>query len=117
MCKKTQIKLSCISNYELGGNQHILSSSLSTSSSVISVRKISLLLELVTVSIASSISHVSCLKCYFILMWVSDINECSSSPFPCHVNAQCNNTIGSYRCACNLGYTGNGTTCTGTKFS
>ena len=59
MCKKTQIKLSGISNYELGGNQHILSSSLSTSSSVISVRKISLLLDSVTVSIASSISYLS----------------------------------------------------------
>ncbi|XP_044181544.1 protein crumbs-like [Acropora millepora] len=45
-------------------------------------------------------------------MWVSDINECSSSPSPCHVDARCNNTIGSYRCACNLGYTGNGKTCT-----
>ena len=40
MCN-TQIKLSCISNYEFGGNQLILNSSISTSSSVISVRKIS----------------------------------------------------------------------------
>jgi len=61
----TQIKLSCTSNYELGGNQQYLSSSLSTSSSVISVRKISLLLDSVTVSIASSISYLSWLKCYW----------------------------------------------------
>ncbi|XP_015750125.1 PREDICTED: fibulin-1-like isoform X2 [Acropora digitifera] len=45
-------------------------------------------------------------------MFAPDIDECSTSPSPCHVNAQCNNTIGSYRCACNVGYTGNGKTCT-----
>ncbi|XP_015778011.1 PREDICTED: fibrillin-1-like [Acropora digitifera] len=42
---------------------------------------------------------------------LSDINECIASPSVCHVNAQCTNTIGSYRCTCNSGYTGDGKTC------
>ena len=62
----TQIKLSFISNYEFVGNQLILiNSSISTSSSVISVRKISFLLDSVTVFIASNISYLSWLKCYW----------------------------------------------------
>ena len=61
----TQIKLSCILNYEFGGNQLVFNSSISTSSSVISVRKISFLLDSVTVFIASSISYFSWLKCYW----------------------------------------------------
>ena len=42
-----------------------------------------------------------------------DINECSDNSDNCDVNAYCNNTVGSYNCTCNPGYTGNGTTCTG----
>ena len=42
----------------------------------------------------------------------SDKDECISSP--CHALATCNNTDGSYTCACNAGYTGNGVNnCTG----
>ena len=41
-----------------------------------------------------------------------DINECNSS-MPCHVNATCNNTIGSYQCKCVAGYAGNGVNCEG----
>ena len=41
-----------------------------------------------------------------------DINECNNS-MPCHVNATCNNTIGSYRCNCVAGYAGNGVSCEG----
>ena len=41
-----------------------------------------------------------------------DIDECKKSP--CHSNANCTNTIGSYKCVCRHGYSGNGnTTCTG----
>ena len=40
----------------------------------------------------------------------SDIDECLEDP--CHSNATCNNTDGSFICSCNTGYTGNGTTCT-----
>ena len=33
--------------------------------------------------------------------------------YPCHANATCTNTIGSYICDCDEGYDGNGTNCTG----
>ncbi len=31
----------------------------------------------------------------------------------CDINATCDNTIGSFDCMCNPGYTGNGTICDG----
>ena len=40
-----------------------------------------------------------------------DINECAVEP--CDVNANCTNTIGSFTCECNYGYTGDGMLCTG----
>ena len=43
----------------------------------------------------------------------SDINECILGTHNCHANAACSNTDGSFTCACNSGYTGNGVTCTG----
>ena len=44
-----------------------------------------------------------------------DIDECADSgiDMQCDSNTVCVNTPGSYNCVCNLGYTGNGTTCTG----
>ena len=44
---------------------------------------------------------------------VLDIDECSSNSHSCDVNAVCNNTRGSYTCACKSGYSGDGTNCTG----
>ena len=48
---------------------------------------------------------------------VLDIDECSSNSHSCDVNAVCNNTHGSYTCACKLGYSGDGKNCTGKLFS
>ncbi|KAJ7380173.1 hypothetical protein OS493_010884 [Desmophyllum pertusum] len=43
---------------------------------------------------------------------IGDIDECSANdPKPCNENADCSNTIGSYKCTCNNGFTGDGTTC------
>ena len=42
-----------------------------------------------------------------------DINECQSDLYPCHKNAACNNIDGNYTCSCNVGYHGNGSSCTG----
>ena len=42
----------------------------------------------------------------------SDINECAHDPNPCDVNAACINTDGSFQCACDAGYQGDGTSCT-----
>ena len=101
-----QRKLACISNWAFGENQLILSFPC-ISLSVISVLKISFLFD----SVTSSFSILDLIETLFI--FASDVNECTASPSPCHMNAQCTNTIGSYCCACNPGYTGNGKTCTG----
>ena len=43
----------------------------------------------------------------------SDINECSEKTHSCDKNATCTNTDGSFNCNCQIGYTGDGNTCTG----
>ncbi|RDD42651.1 Fibrillin-1 [Trichoplax sp. H2] len=40
-----------------------------------------------------------------------DINECNTRTHNCHVNASCHDTQGSFRCNCNDGFHGNGTSC------
>ena len=44
-----------------------------------------------------------------------DVNECSIGTHNCHGKSTCNNMDGSYTCACNTGYHGNGVICTGRK--
>ena len=46
---------------------------------------------------------------------IPDIDECSPSNKKCHSDAyaSCTNSIGSFTCSCNRGYTGNGTFCQG----
>ncbi|EDO28162.1 predicted protein [Nematostella vectensis] len=41
-----------------------------------------------------------------------DVNECDTSN-PCHVNATCTNTVGSYECSCKPGLVGDGLKCAG----
>ena len=53
------------------------------------------------------------LKFGYFCTQFSDINECASGTHNCHANAACTNTDGSFTCACNTGYHGNGVTCTG----
>ena len=48
-----------------------------------------------------------------ILPYVADDNECNATPDPCHQDASCNNTIGSFECICDDGFDGNGTYCIG----
>ena len=45
-----------------------------------------------------------------------DIDEYSTNAHSCGVNAVCNNAIGSYACACEAGYSGDGRACTGKPF-
>ena len=49
-------------------------------------------------------------------MFVSlDIDECSSSSLnDCDINAECTDTIGSFECNCIVGFSGDGTNCSGT---
>ena len=42
-----------------------------------------------------------------------DINECADGSNDCSANATCTNTLGDYTCACDQGYSGDGTTCVG----
>ena len=49
--------------------------------------------------------------CNHNLLYLTDIDECLSSP--CDPNAVCQNTIGSFTCTCNAGFTGDGLSCTG----
>ena len=43
----------------------------------------------------------------------TDIDECDNGTDNCSSNAYCNDTIGSYECTCNVGYSGDGVTCEG----
>lgn len=59
--------------------------------------------------------HDHCLHYYYFDSLLLDVDECNASSPVCDVNAICNNTIGSYRCACNPGYSGDGRTCKGKR--
>ena len=60
-----------------------------------------------------------CLKAWNLLVNIFfeskmlDKDECALEIHACHFDATCNNTIGSYTCTCNEGYTGNGIMCNG----
>ncbi len=41
-----------------------------------------------------------------------DVDECAAGTDNCALNAVCSNTIGSFDCFCNAGYSGDGVTCT-----
>ena len=49
---------------------------------------------------------------YILFSQIVDIDECSTTS-PCDTNADCTNTVGSHSCACKVGYSGNGLTCSG----
>ena len=40
-----------------------------------------------------------------------DIDECSEETHNCDSHADCTNNIGSYKCTCTIGYTGDGFHC------
>ena len=42
--------------------------------------------------------------------FISDINECETAN-PCDSNAACTDTVGSFTCACNTGFMGDGLSC------
>ena len=51
-------------------------------------------------------------KAYRIISYVHlDIDECVDHP--CDKNATCSNSIGSFNCACNKGFEGDGINCEG----
>lgn len=53
------------------------------------------------------------------LLWfydLIDLDECATGKHRCDPNARCQNTHGSYRCQCNVGFEGDGFTCRGTAY-
>ena len=50
-----------------------------------------------------------CIDCYFIC---TDINECMRGTHDCDLNADCNDTVGSFLCTCHSGYEETGSVCT-----
>ena len=53
--------------------------------------------------------------CNPIMLLNTDYDECSHDDWnDCNDQAECNNTIGSYACKCNVGYSGDGRLCEGT---
>ena len=54
-------------------------------------------------------AHFSCLlfKCSLIFS-SSDVDECVTNMHNCDDNATCINTVGSFHCMCNMGYSGIG---------
>ena len=47
----------------------------------------------------------------------TDIDECTEGTDDCDDNATCENTIGSFTCTCNDGYSGSGEECKGEWYS
>lgn len=45
----------------------------------------------------------------------ADVNECSNGTHGCNAHASCSNEVGTFRCACDTGYTGDGFACTRTS--
>lgn len=48
-----------------------------------------------------------------IIVYITDIDECTTTPEVCHADATCTNNVGSYQCQCKPGYSGDGKGCTG----
>ena len=60
-------------------------------------------------SFAAVSSNFFCISYSYPFITHADINECDSTP--CDVNAMCQDTNGSFVCACNSGFSGNAFTC------
>ena len=50
----------------------------------------------------------------FTIFLLIDIDECKLGSATCSADGSCTNTVGSYSCQCNKGFSGDGKTCIGT---
>ena len=55
--------------------------------------------------------------CKYSVCFVIDIDECTTNTHNCDPDASCANSIGSFVCTCNQGYSGDGITCSGENLS
>ena len=60
-----------------------------------------------------NIRCAACALCYVMFCFL-DIDECQMALHECAENATCLDTEGSYECACDPGFTGDGFNCTST---
>ena len=51
-----------------------------------------------------------------VILFSTDVDECTSGNHNCDVHASCTNTRGSHTCTCHVGFLGDGTTCAGDVF-
>ena len=58
-------------------------------------------------------SYFVVVKGNFYQLTISDINECTDGIHTCDSNATCSDSIGTFTCTCNSGYTGDGQSCMG----
>ena len=54
-------------------------------------------------------------KCNRLFYNITDIDECSEVLDSCDMNADCTDTDGSFTCTCQVGFSGDGLTCTSKK--
>ena len=66
-----------------------------------------------TASILSAITSTNIYRDSVISFLHTDINECLRGTDQCSKNATCSDTIGSYTCSCNTGFSGDGFNCNG----
>ena len=74
----------------------------------VDILEMDLLVKVSIKIIVTRIAH-TCNKHALIPSNYIDINECSSNP--CGTNAMCTDVPGSFSCACNSGFSGDGFTC------
>ena len=63
------------------------------------------------INCTSKSTELSIFHCFYFELFTSDINECKLDTDDCDENAECTDTIGSFSCDCNFGYTGSGREC------
>ena len=73
------------------------------------------LLLLLSLLLQSSLLFLLLLLILFSIFTPVSVNECTENTDNCHVDATCADTPGAFTCMCNMGYNGDGVTCTNSE--